>query len=91
MTRLTTPESIKYPCFTCGGTFRFGPHVYDGHHVSAYRINVCSGCWGGNWDGWAPHYEPRLLAHLVAEGLAVPERNASGYLPRNPTGPDQPI
>ena len=84
MSRRTAPEPIHYPCFTCGGTFRFGPHVYDGHHIAAYKFNVCSGCWSGNWDGWAPHYERKILIHLAENGLPVPARNAAGYLPRDP-------
>jgi hypothetical protein len=84
MSRRTAPEPIHYPCFTCGGTFRFGPHVYDGHHIAAYKFNVCSGCWSGNWDGWAPHYERKILIHLAENGLPIPARNAAGYLPRDP-------
>jgi hypothetical protein len=53
-------EPQRYPSFTCGSSFRFGPHIYEGHHIDAYKINVCSVCWNGNWDGWVPHYERRF-------------------------------
>jgi hypothetical protein len=77
-------EPQRYPCFTCGGSFCFGPHIYEGHHIDAYKINVYSVCWNGNWDGWVPRYERKILAHLAENGLPVPARNAAGYLPRSP-------
>lgn len=75
---------FMYRCFTCGGEFQFGPHVYDGRHIAAYDMTFCMGCYGGNWDGWAPRYEPRILAHLKDKGLEAPARNEGGYLPRHP-------
>lgn len=72
-----------YPCFTCGMSFQFGPHRYAGRHIRAYRINVCQPCYSGNWDGWSPAYEAKLLAHLAEKGLPVPPRNGEGYLPRD--------
>jgi hypothetical protein len=33
--------------------------------------------------GWAPQFEARLIAHLTANGLPTPDRNAQGLLPRD--------
>ena len=77
-----TPEKIMCSCALCGNPFQFGPHHYDGKHISRYQITVCMSCWTGNWDGWAPHLEERLIAYLQQKGLPIPERNAKGWLPR---------
>jgi hypothetical protein len=69
-------------CECCGSQFQFGADVYDGKKLPAYDMMVCMGCYQANWDGWAPHYEPKILAHLEAKGIPVPERNAQGWLPR---------
>ena len=66
----------------CGLKFQMGPHVYDGKYISHYKISVCKGCWDGNWDGWAPEFEKKLLAHLKTEGISIPDRNEKGWLPR---------
>lgn len=71
-----------YNCGICGANFQFGPHRYDGKHISRYNLTVCMGCWQGNHDGWGPSAEGRLLEHLKQEGIAVPPRNAKGWLPR---------
>lgn len=73
-------------CGVCGGEYQQGPGRYEGHLLKLYGISCCDTCWHGNCDGWAPHYESRLLAHLEAKGLQVPARNVKGLLPR---GPDQ--
>jgi len=70
-------------CFICGSTFQFGQHVYDGKYIQKYDITVCSGCYKGNWDGWAKHYEENILKHLKEKGLPVPDKNEAGYLPRD--------
>lgn len=77
-----TLEKIMCSCSLCGNHFQFGPHRYDGKHISRYQITVCMSCWNGNWDGWAPHLEERLIAHLQQKGIPIPERNAKGWLPR---------
>lgn len=74
---------VTYPCFICGQRFPFGPHRYEGKHVRAYRMNVCMPCWSGNWDGWAPHHEAKLLERLSDKGLPIPPRNDEGFLPRD--------
>lgn len=70
------------PCFTCGRQFQFGPHLYAGTFIRRYQVCVCKACYDSNWDGWAPHYEQLLIAHLEEKGLPMPERNAKGRLPR---------
>lgn len=69
-------------CDLCNKEFQFGPHMYDGKHIPRYQITVCMSCWNGNWDGWAPDLEARLISHLKNKGLPIPERNAKGWLPR---------
>jgi hypothetical protein len=70
-------------CEVCTSSFQFGPHLYDGKHIPAYGISVCSGCYAGNWDGWAPQFEEAVTVHLRAKGLPIPKRNAKGWLPRD--------
>jgi hypothetical protein len=70
-------------CFICDGSFQMGPHRYDGEYIKRYEISVCSICWKSNWDGWAPHYEERLIPHLKERGIPPPKRNGKGLLPRN--------
>lgn len=76
-------EKIMFNCDVCGTTYQHGPHRYQGHKLNLYGdLFVCDSCWQVNHDGWAPHYEKVLLAHLQKEGLPVPQRNAKGFLPR---------
>lgn len=77
-----TEQKFMHLCDMCGSSFQFGPHRYDGSHLARYDMTVCSTCWKSNWDGWAPHLEERILTHLNARGLSVPERNKAGLLPR---------
>lgn len=75
---------MPYNCFFCAAPFEFGDdHQYRGKHLSRYMIDVCYGCYNGNWDGWAAHWEAKLVPHLVARGLAIPARNSDGLLPRD--------
>lgn len=69
-------------CFMCGSEYQMGPHQYDGKYIPKYQIGVCRGCYDGNWDGWAPHCEEKLIAHLKKQSLPVPERNEKGWLAR---------
>jgi hypothetical protein len=75
-------HKVMLSCDLCGSSFQMGPHVYDGKHIARYQITVCRACWLGNWDGWAPQYEKRLLSLLTERGLPVPARNEKGWLPR---------
>jgi hypothetical protein len=74
---------ITYACFACGRVFEMGPQTYDGTFIPRYDIRVCRTCYVENWDGWGPFIERRLLAHLKESGIAVPPRNANGWLPRD--------
>jgi len=80
--RLPPKPKFMQKCGLCGSSFQFGPHIYDGKHIARYQLTVCRGCWDANYDGWCPALEPALLAHLESKGIAVPERNADGWLPR---------
>jgi hypothetical protein len=51
--------------------------------VLRYRFRVCRECWDDNWVGWARQHEPRIRAHLAAEGLPVPTRNVAHLFPRS--------
>jgi hypothetical protein len=73
---------IMLGCGLCGAQFQFGPHVYDGKHISRYQLTICRSCWSGNHDGYGPAVEKQFLAHLKAKGIPVPARNADGWFPR---------
>jgi hypothetical protein len=78
-----TEDRFMFKCGLCGRSYQHGPHRYEGHRLKPYgNLFACDPCWQGNHDGWAPHYEPVLLAELQRQGLAVPPRNAKGFLPR---------
>lgn len=70
-------------CFMCDSEYQMGPHRYDGKYIPRYKINVCKICYGGNWDGWAPHYEDKLIEHLKKESIPIPEKNEKGWFPRD--------
>ena len=70
-------------CALCGMTFQFGPGRYDRKHIPGYNLTVCKGCYDGNWDGWAPQWEAKILQHLQEKGLPVPKRNSQDLLPRD--------
>ncbi len=74
---------VMIDCFTCGTSFQFGAHTYDGKVIPRYQISVCSACYSGNWDGWNPRLDEKLIAHLTSQGLPIPERNEKGWLPRD--------
>ncbi|OGP22949.1 MAG: hypothetical protein A2038_11975 [Deltaproteobacteria bacterium GWA2_57_13] len=75
-------DPFKETCFMCGSEFRMGAGIYNGHYIRRYQISACKACWAGNWDGWHPHYEARLIEHLKAKRIPVPKRNAKDLLPR---------
>ena len=76
------PDGFEATCFMCGKRWQFGPHRYPGKHIARYQITVCEGCYAGNWDGWNPRCEARLLSHLAENGIPVPLRNEAGWFPR---------
>ncbi len=53
------------------------------HDVPGYRIAVCSQCWTKAEGGWPQSQEASLFSALARAGLLIPDRNASGRLPRN--------
>lgn len=79
---MTEPKAMVR-CFMCDSEFQMGPHRYDGRYIRRYKISVCKICYDGNWDGWAPHFEERLIKHLEKEGISIPKKNEKGWLPRD--------
>jgi hypothetical protein len=76
-------DKFVFNCDVCGSAYQYGPHRYEGHGLKLYgEIFCCGTCWEANWDGWAPHYEKVLVAHLERQGLPIPTRNSQGLLPR---------
>lgn len=69
-------------CELCGSEYQQGPHLYEGRHSQLFDLWVCSTCWEYNWDGWADHYEEKLLKHIESKQLPIPERNPNGLFPR---------
>ncbi len=69
-------------CDICGNEFQFSDHQYDGRKCQGYNMMACRSCYDGNHDGWAPHYEDRILKHLEDHGIEEPERLDNGLLPR---------
>jgi hypothetical protein len=60
-----------------------GQGRYEGRFLSRYQINVCDSCYSGNWDGWSPHFELKILKILEEKGISLPQRNEKGFLPRD--------
>jgi hypothetical protein len=69
-------------CDVCDRKIEHGPHKYEGRSILSYDMLVCEPCWQDNWDGWAPARQFRVLEHLANKGIAVPPRNAKGWIPR---------
>ena len=76
-------EPILLTCTTCDSEFQMGPGVYTGKWIPLYQMHVCNSCHYGNCDGFAPHYDSRILKHLKDNGIPIPARNARGFLPPN--------
>ena len=76
------PDKFMMSCDVCDKKFQQGPGRYEGHTIARYKMTVCDPCWQGNWDGWGPAAEPRVLDHLKEQGIPVPPRNAKGWIPR---------
>lgn len=77
-----SPHAVYFNCNLCGSKVQFGPHVYDGTWLGHYKMLLCRPCHAGNWDGFAPHYEPIIERHLTNEGIPLPKRNSKGWYPR---------
>ena len=74
-------RKFSYPCDVCGKSLQRGPHRYEGKINKTYDILVCDSCRNGNWDGWAPHYENKIIKIIQKKGLPLPSRNEKGWLP----------
>ena len=72
----------EYVCELCGAQFQLDQGVYDGHYIPRYQFTICQTCWDGNWDGYTPRLDERIIAHLRAKGIPEPARNAKGWFPR---------
>lgn len=80
--RIPEPPKFMATCQMCGGTFQFGPNIYNGKFISAYKMMVCKTCFESNWDGWGPLFESRLISHLTDNAIPLPNRNKEGFFPR---------
>lgn len=69
-------------CDICGSVYYQGMGYYPLRNISGYNLFCCEACYIGNWDGWNPRYEAKLLKHLEATGIKAPLRNEKGWLPR---------
>jgi hypothetical protein len=69
-------------CQLCNSEFQHGPHIYNGKVILSYKLTLCMVCYEGNWDGFAPHYEPNFEKHLTDHGIPIPQRNNKGWYPR---------
>ena len=76
-------DKVIFLCDLCGAAYQMGPHRYEGKCIAKYQLGVCSPCYDGNWDGWAPHLEAKFIEHLQKKDIALPERNAKGLFPRD--------
>lgn len=79
---MSSEAPLMIRCELCGNSFQFGAHIYRGKVISAYKLTLCDACYGGNWDGYAPHYETILEAHWKMHGITSPRRNSRGLYPR---------
>ena len=72
-----------FECDVCGSEYQHGPGRYEGHVLGLYGgVACCDTCWQGNWDGWNPHDEKRILEICKERNVPVPKRNSKGWLPR---------
>ena len=69
-------------CDICGFKFLDGSNYHPGHMLHGYRMYCCRTCFEGNWDGWNPCHEQKILDHLRKNGITPPPRNEEGLLPR---------
>ena len=73
---------MKLKCPLCQNNFRYGSGRYEGKPLKLYGITICKPCYDTNHDGFAQHYEEILETVVKKNNLNLPERNASGLLPR---------
>ena len=80
---MSDPNQFYETCFLCGKKFEFGSHKYYGKKVPYYEFMLCDAHYQGNWDGFAPHYEDKIIKHLKENNIPIPKRNEKGWLPRD--------
>lgn len=73
---------IMVKCELCGSPYQAGQGVWTGQTIARYKLSVCNSCYNANWDGWAPVWEEKFIAHLRAHGIPLPSRNEKGWFPR---------
>jgi hypothetical protein len=69
-------------CWICGAKDQSQP---GGHHftfIRNYQFSLCHWCYEGNWDGYNPGLNDRIIAHLKAKELPIPARNDKDLFPR---------
>jgi hypothetical protein len=76
---MSDDDPIMIDCFLCSRPFQFGPHVYNGRHVQAWDIMICSRCDKGNWDGVVPANRPHFEPYLRSKGIEV-RYKAKGWI-----------
>ena len=77
-------RKILHKCGLCNSEYEYGFGKYNGRPLKLYGyLSCCDTCWNSNWDGWAPHYEEKLLNFLKEKKLPIPARNSKGWLPRD--------
>lgn len=75
-------QKITFNCDLCGGPYKMGPHVYEGHQLRHYSMWLCHRCYAVNWDGISPMFEAAFEQHLQSRGIPLPGRNTKGWYPR---------
>ncbi len=71
-----------FNCDLCGSCIQMGAGRYEGKTLPHYQLTLCKPCFGGNWDGFAPHYEPQFEKLLAERNIPLPKRNSKGWYPR---------
>lgn len=67
---------------TCDFCERDIPEGQWGHTQRALGgMYSCQPCRRANWDGWAPHYEKKIIAWLDDSGHPHPPRNEKELFP----------
>lgn len=67
---------IFYNCDLCGSEYQFGPHVYAGHYLFSFKLNVCKRCVPRTDSPIPALYEAKFLKLVKKKGLDAPTRNA---------------
>ena len=71
---------VSSTCDICGIGFTYNPEILN-TFIPRYKMMVCPSCWRGNHDGWRPDYNDKIEAHLKANNIPIPVKNAQGGYP----------